>query len=895
MGEKSWNLKGFVFWIWSTYMILGSASSTAPSVTHCELLHHANITCYWTAVSSEITNYTLAVNITDCETYANYKPLGFCSTTHRQCAVNIGSVFHCFCVDVLASSPAGTLRSARHCFLGSNEVKMYPPNIKNLIPVPRNPHCLRLEWTEDLSIYPHSEKDKVVLQIEYRTHQVQPWTVRTAHHSLQIELCGLSPGTKYYVRIRAQDTRAQRHWSSWSVIREVTTAEAAPSAAPEVWRHIQPEKGGQKLITLLWKPPQWPDCNGVILHYAASCWSDADRSHWECGYLDSSSTSCSLPISAHTWTCNLTTSNSAGTSPAAYIHIAEDGNTVLGTPIDVRVTPLDDLQLRVEWTATVDQSEASFVVEWFPIPNNTANALYWKILNGSAKSFNITDGVFPEVPYNVSVQVLYKTVVGAAGFDIAFSRQGAPSVGPVLEVLQTASDHVILKWEAVPLEKLHGFVQNYTILYKTNGKERSRMLGGNVQQFSLSGLSAGEYSICVKVHTAVGGAEGPWVTVAVDNHYIKLMAIVLCTAGILLIFIILLSQIERIHQLLCPSIPDPAKSSLSNWSPVSESQHKSTILDVRPPSSLFELIYVGGKTGLGDHHRRRQDHSQIWGFSYQSVPTQSINHEIKSHANFQRSVLAKTDKGEVGQYVNAVNAEEYVQDLNTDLCCKAKMVMKQSDLQTQVFSSYQSVSEPCLGMDVVDPPFSRKCVSKLELGSQIQGSSESPSVAKSSLGVEEAELVYTNVSTDVHVPDCYSSLRTKAKDSSNPHHKNGFIYVLDSCFYTQLTSTYVQVPEATLAYADLLLETVDSTEDHHQGQLISDMEYCCYSHVPSNYVDVPVSLSEDGESTSSQSHMCTDLQMIETYRPLGPEEYPRLLRMSLPKTSTEDSTDVVES
>ncbi|GAA6092277.1 interleukin-31 receptor subunit alpha isoform X1, partial [Tachysurus ichikawai] len=60
------------------------------------------------------------------------------------------------------------------------------------------------------------------------------------------------------------------------------------------------------------------------------------------------------------------------------------------------------------------------------------------------------------------------------------------------------------------------------------------------------------------------------------------MAIVFCAVGSLLVVIILLTQAERtfprvvfpfrIQQCLCPVVPDPSKSSLSTWLPVSPNQ-----------------------------------------------------------------------------------------------------------------------------------------------------------------------------------------------------------------------------------------------------------------------------------------------------------------------------------
>ncbi|XP_036411969.1 interleukin-31 receptor subunit alpha isoform X1 [Colossoma macropomum] len=903
MEEKTRNMAGFVSWISGLCMILGSASSPAPTVTHCELLEHANITCYWTAVSSEGTSYKLSVNMTYCLNYTNYMPMGSCYTTRTHCSVNIGSVSHCFCVDVLASSPSETARSARHCLIGINEVKMYPPRITKLVMIPMKAHCLKLEWTED--IYLQSEKDHSILQIEYNTpHQDRSWTVSTALHNWQMELCGLYPGTQHYVRVRAQNSRAPKHWSSWSAVREATTAEAAPSTAPELWRHIQPvDERGQRHITLLWKPLLWPDSNGVIQHYSASCWSDLDRSHWDCHHLDSSSMSCILHVSAHPCTCNLTASNSAGTSPSAHVRIPGDGGAVLPPPADIRVTPLDDFQLKVDWTAAVDQSEASFVVEWFPIPNNTADDLYWKILNGSARSFVVADGILPEVPYNVSVRILYRKAVGFARFAVAFTRQGAPSVGPTVEVLQIASNHVTLKWEAVPLEKLRGFIQNYTILYKTNGKVKSRVLGGHVKEYSLSGLSAGEYAICVKAHTEAGGAAGPWVTVAVGNDYFQLVAILLCAVGTLLVLVILLSQVERIQQRLCPAVPDPSKSSLSTWPPVSQSQHKLTVLDFKPSPSLFELIYVGGKSGHWDHHH--QNHSQVSALSYQAVPIKSASHESKSLAIFERPVAANPDKREAEQPLSEPNAEDLSDHLTADLDYKGEVVTAlPSCLQTQVSFSYPTVSESYLGMDVVGSPLCRVCVSRFDSCSQIHVSSRCSSDPESFLGVDAVDLVYKRnfksrlestccpfVSTSyLPVPDSYANIGVEAEDSTNLIQRSNHLSGLEPCCYTHVSTTYLPVPKPSLAYADFVMETVDTTEHLHQSSLMSKMQSNSYTCVPLGTKAVE---SSSNQRVCQSSPVCTNLKMVDTYRLLGPDERPRLLPFSLQKHSTGDASDLV--
>ncbi|KAL0201525.1 hypothetical protein M9458_004712, partial [Cirrhinus mrigala] len=53
--------------------------------------------------------------------------------------------------------------------------------------------------------------------------------------------------------------------------------------------------------------------NGVVLSYSASCRSELNLSQWSCGVINASRCFCILTV--------LTATNSAGTSPAAHIHI----------------------------------------------------------------------------------------------------------------------------------------------------------------------------------------------------------------------------------------------------------------------------------------------------------------------------------------------------------------------------------------------------------------------------------------------------------------------------------------------------------------------------------------------------------------------------------------------
>ncbi|XP_034170468.2 interleukin-31 receptor subunit alpha isoform X2 [Pangasianodon hypophthalmus] len=890
-------------WICRISMLLFTVSSPEPRITGCELLEHANITCYWTAHSSQNISYMMRVNTSNCVN--NKISMDSCNTTYTQCSVKIGSVSHCFCVDVLVFTSSISTRLPPYCFNGINEVKMYTPQITALSTLPENASCLKLEWKEPRSEYVQSERNHRVLQIQYQTPQRAHYPeVNAVLHDWQMNLCGLYPGTKHLVRVRAQDLRAANHWSSWSGFAEATTAEAAPVAAPELWRHIQPvDRSGQRLITLLWKPLQWPHTNGVILHYAASCWSELDSSYWDCGHLDSHSTPCVLSVSTHAYNCKLTASNSAGTSPSAHIYIPGDKDAELRPPESITVNALDDFRLKVEWTATVNQSEASFVIEWFPIPDTTVVGLNWKILNGSEKSFIIA-GVHPEIPYNVSVRVLHNNTAGAARFAITFSRQGVPSVGPKLEVLQTTRNDVTLKWQPVPLEKLRGFIQNYTVFYKYKDKMKSRVLSGNAEQFSLKGLSPGQYALCVKAHTLAGGAESLWVTVTVESVHIPVMAIVLCTVGSLLISVFLLSQADRIQQCLCPVVPDPSKSSLSTWPPVSPHQHKLPIMDFKPSPPLFEPICVGGGiTGHCGHHHHEDSKLQVFG--------------LHTSKQVCKQVLRVAE-----QTFSEPNVEEPTEELTMDFSYQ-NGVMETPQGCHNVSSSFPEV--PDLGIATVDSDFCKSNIvprlessyERLEPCSETHGFSDYPPLSKSCLRGDTLDLddlfyrrsivsklktyCYSHVSTSyLPVADSYIDLRTVAENSNNLIHKSNqetFSRLESSC-YGHVSASYLPVPEPSLTYADFV--TVNTADFLHQS---SHMPKNGYIHVSTSYLPLPLTHSEADFTNSvhennsmpglksciynhiqiSYQKSCPDFELEEVYRPLSPEECPLSLQFSVKK------------
>ncbi|KTF88023.1 hypothetical protein cypCar_00031951, partial [Cyprinus carpio] len=198
-------------------------------------MQYTNITCYWetTGHHLNISSYRLQVNKTSCESKHSFISVGSCNTSGSDCSVQpIDSALHCFCADVLASTRTGSIRSPPYFFSGVSAVCLYSQYVFYF-------YCSETSSSTD--------NISQAIRRKTRSQTIQAFSKET------LELCDLHPGSKYTVRLRAQDRRAHAHWSSWTSL-DTTTAEKAPSAAPQLWRLIQPaEEAGRRSLTLLWK------------------------------------------------------------------------------------------------------------------------------------------------------------------------------------------------------------------------------------------------------------------------------------------------------------------------------------------------------------------------------------------------------------------------------------------------------------------------------------------------------------------------------------------------------------------------------------------------------------------------------------------------------------------
>ncbi|XP_028831052.1 interleukin-31 receptor subunit alpha isoform X2 [Denticeps clupeoides] len=500
-----------------------------PTIQYCVFLEHANVTCHWEPVGQPFsTTYTLQVNITSSLGGRTFKALEPCVTTETHCSVNIESVIHEYSMDVLARNSHGVSRSPRHDVYGLNEVKLYPPTFTNLARVPGKPKCLDLSWGRPQSFAlskPEVERGCLIFQLEfYSSGENHSQVIERNISGFDIELCIFRPGTEYRVRMRYQYINANRHWSDWTTYQSSSTDEAAPSAAPQAWWLIgSSDERGWRDFTLMWKPLPASVANGYVLWYKVQCWQDQDQDGHDvenCGTVNHSSYSCKLSLPPESCTCSLTASNSAGTSPEANVRIPASIESTGSTMSlsGLHVIPLDDHRMEVTWTVYDTRTDQTgFIIQWFPVSQGQMDNLYWEWQNPAARGLVITDGIHPEVPYDVSVRELHGATAGLQLSVVVFTRQGEPSAGPALQVQELGEGSVTLQWQQLKIAELRGFLRNYTLTYiNANGQAKYVTLPGTFTQYTLRGLS-GEYRVYITAHTDAGASPGPSVTVLVGS------------------------------------------------------------------------------------------------------------------------------------------------------------------------------------------------------------------------------------------------------------------------------------------------------------------------------------------------------------------------------------------
>eukprot|EP00064_Thunnus_orientalis_P016585 superscaffoldBa00003319_g16651 len=226
------------------------------------------------------------------------------------------------------------------------------------------------------------------------------------------------------------------------------------------------------------------------------------------------------------------------------------------------------------------------------------------------------EGVKPMERYSVSVKALYgKRGVGQNGTHLIYTRQGAPSAGPTVQVQRISGSTVELRWSPVPVELRHGFIRNYTLCYTTaNQPTRRQFVPGHVHSYSLKNLSPGNYKIYIQANTVAGtGPAGRIASVHIGSEEISVVmggVLPVLMTSLVLVLMACLAQNKRMKQKLCRDFPDPSNSSLAHWTPKTTLENMKQPAVPETPEIKYSEVILLDKSDLQDLD---QD------FSYQGI------------------------------------------------------------------------------------------------------------------------------------------------------------------------------------------------------------------------------------------------------------------------------------
>ncbi|XP_035420286.1 interleukin-23 receptor [Cygnus atratus] len=228
---------------------------------------------------------------------------------------------------------------------------------------------------------------------------VEAWdSAARAGHPLQSD-------TRYVFQARCRLSPAGSPWSAWSPPFVYTTPEAAPAAAPDVWRRLGPVfPNGSHEVTVLIKPLPPRAARGRILGYAVAVGSAQPL-------CNTSSTSCSVLVPPGVRVLHVTAHNSRGASSPANVTLGrEAGQQAFPAPAAVEVRRQNQSSVSVAWQPPRSSRSPPlwFIVEWVSTaPYSKEERFFWKKVPYQDTLTYIQEDTAAASHINVSVYAVY--------------------------------------------------------------------------------------------------------------------------------------------------------------------------------------------------------------------------------------------------------------------------------------------------------------------------------------------------------------------------------------------------------------------------------------------------------------------------------------------------------
>ncbi|XP_068015031.1 granulocyte colony-stimulating factor receptor [Melanerpes formicivorus] len=503
---------------------------------------------------------------------------------------------------VAATNALGTAES-EHLYIDPMDVaKLDPPALQTIQSIPFQTDCVALAWEVSRS-NAHME---LQCELRYRAPEDPAWALVTGivGRAGTTQCCGFLFGTQYHFQMRCRRSAAQGYWSEWSLGRNYTTHEKAPTGKLDAWWSTQLARADEWLeVQLRWKAPQRREANGRVLGYHVTL-SPRKRGMDPPTVCNTTHTQCNFSMPVGTRRVYLSAYNSAGESAATEVTLLERKGQPLAR---LWAVPGDEHSLWVHWGEPPALATA-YILEWQQVSSEPSHcSACWQMeQDGAATTALIQDGIEPFQQYNISLYPLYKDTIGVPIHTTAYSKQKAPSYAPKLHLRSISKSSAELCWDPVPVEMQNGFIISYTIFWANSTTEvSSASVNPSLSSFVIRELKPSTlYKVHIMASTAGGSTNGTsltLVTTVLDDIEVQFLFLTLGLIFVLLMLLLIcFHKNGRVKQQFWPSVPDPANSSLGKWLPAELQEEPLQVPGVREPgpatiSTVTVLERAAGK------------------------------------------------------------------------------------------------------------------------------------------------------------------------------------------------------------------------------------------------------------------------------------------------------------
>ncbi|XP_068952590.1 interleukin-31 receptor subunit alpha isoform X2 [Petaurus breviceps papuanus] len=423
-----------------------------------------------------------------------------------------------YSIEVEAKNVFGEHKSNITYWCLEDIVKIEPPTILTVEPIPGVKHMLQVVWRKPEGV-PYSASYTCYLR--YRSVNSANWMPisQRMENERPYNLTGLRLLQRYAVSMQCHVVTSKL-WSSWSEEKIGTTEGLAPNSSLDLWRVLGPaQPDGGRTVQLLWKEalaePNVRKTHGYNIWYFPENETAVKVTN------TTSDQQFKFHLGSGAYLVSVGYYTSDGMSPEATLRIPAVHEKPFQCIEAMQVHQSQD-HLEMEWhtsTAEVDR----WVIEWYLDLETENLERSWESVSQISNWTGRTDNFVPYQCYNISVYPVMGVDVGAPHSIQAYFKEGTRTV-----------NSSILQCE---LESLESNTQ-YTVKVMA-----SNLAGGkNGTSFNFKTLSTGIIEM-VLLASVIGSGF----------FFLGILIVVCCLTK------------PKLKRLVCPEIPNPAKSNVVLW------------------------------------------------------------------------------------------------------------------------------------------------------------------------------------------------------------------------------------------------------------------------------------------------------------------------------------------